>query len=141
MKVRAVQYGRVLVVDEADKAPIHVTAILRNIVGGESITLADGRKIVPAACESTCAWSAVLISYLYTALQTGSYSHIPTDRLIPIHPDFRMIVLANRPGFPFLGNNFFAALGINTLPGSIMIVIAVFVQVTVLAAMLWITLT
>ena len=39
-------------VDEADKAPIHVTAILRNIVGGESITLADGRKIVPAACES-----------------------------------------------------------------------------------------
>ena len=51
MKVRAVQCGRVLVVDEADKAPIHVTAILRNIVGGESITLADGRKIVPAACR------------------------------------------------------------------------------------------
>lgn len=44
---------------------------------------------------------------------------IPTNSLevsndidkIPIHPDFRMIVLANRPGFPFLGNDFFAALG------------------------------
>lgn len=47
-QVRAVQFGRVLVVDEADKAPTHVTAILRNIVGGEPITLADGRKISPS---------------------------------------------------------------------------------------------
>lgn len=30
---------------------------------------------------------------------------------IRAHPDFRMIVLANRPGFPFLGNDFFGALG------------------------------
>jgi hypothetical protein len=28
-----------------------------------------------------------------------------------MHPDFRCIVLANRPGFPFLGNDFFAELG------------------------------
>lgn len=28
-----------------------------------------------------------------------------------MHPAFRMIVLANRPGFPFLGNDFFGALG------------------------------
>lgn len=27
--------------------------------------------------------------------------------LIPAHEDFRMIVLANRPGFPFLGNDFY----------------------------------
>lgn len=33
------------------------------------------------------------------------------DNVIKGHPDFRMIVLANRPGFPFLGNDFFAALG------------------------------
>lgn len=31
--------------------------------------------------------------------------------VITMHPDFRMIVLANRPGFPFLGNDFFGALG------------------------------
>lgn len=30
---------------------------------------------------------------------------------IPLHVDFRMIVLANRPGFPFLGNNFFRECG------------------------------
>lgn len=34
--------------DEADKAPTHVTAILRSIVNGEAITLADGRKVIPA---------------------------------------------------------------------------------------------
>lgn len=33
------------------------------------------------------------------------------DKTILMHPDFRMIVLANRPGFPFLGNDFFAAVG------------------------------
>ena len=32
-------------------------------------------------------------------------------QVIVAHPDFRMIVLANRPGFPFLGNDFFGALG------------------------------
>lgn len=33
---------------------------------------------------------------------------------IVMHPDFRMLVLANRPGFPFLGNDFFGALGTHT---------------------------
>lgn len=35
------------------------------------------------------------------------------ENVIVIHPDFRMIVLANRPGFPFLGNDFFGTLGKN----------------------------
>merc|ERR1719210_2888020 len=34
-----------------------------------------------------------------------------TSKFIPMHKNFRMMVLANRPGFPFLGNDFFAALG------------------------------
>lgn len=33
------------------------------------------------------------------------------DQIIRLHPDFRMWVLANRPGFPFLGNNFFREIG------------------------------
>lgn len=33
------------------------------------------------------------------------------ENVVVIHPDFRMIVLANRPGFPFLGNDFFGTLG------------------------------
>ena len=45
-QVRALVSGMVLVVDEADKAPTHVTCILKNIVEGSEITLADGRRIV-----------------------------------------------------------------------------------------------
>ena len=52
--------------------------------------LSDGRRIVP----STHPLAA---------------SHAPN--IIISHPDFRMIVLANRPGFPFLGNDFFGSLG------------------------------
>ena len=36
----------VLVMDEADKAPTHVTCILKNIVEGSEITLADERRII-----------------------------------------------------------------------------------------------
>jgi von Willebrand factor A domain-containing protein 8 len=55
------------------------------------MTLSDGRKIIPKTEGSTDA---------------GLFSSI-----IQTHPDFRMIVLANRPGFPFLGNDFFGVLG------------------------------
>lgn len=86
--VRAVKNGCALVVDEADKAPIHVTCILKTLVESGQMTLSDGRKIL---------------------------SEIPNGRnasdYVRIHPDFRLIVLANRPGFPFLGNDFFGALG------------------------------
>lgn len=37
-----------------------------------------------------------------------------------MHPDFRMLVLANRPGFPFLGNDFFGALGTQPLVHSLL---------------------
>jgi hypothetical protein len=30
--------------------------------------------------------------------------------ILRTHQDFRLIALANRPGFPFLGNDFFASL-------------------------------
>ena len=49
--------------------------------------LSDGRKIVPA----------------------GSTSDDMSE--IVCHPDFRAIFLANRPGFPFLGNDFYAVMG------------------------------
>ncbi|KAH8356626.1 hypothetical protein KR084_004680 [Drosophila pseudotakahashii] len=85
--VQAVRSGHVLVVDEADKAPVNVTCILRTLVESGEMVLADGRRIVPP----------------------GAGGRTPNS--IETHPDFRLIVLANRPGFPFLGNDFFAALG------------------------------
>ena len=36
---------------------------------------------------------------------------VPRKGTLPTHPNFRAIVLANRPGFPFLGNDFFRECG------------------------------
>ena len=44
--VKAVKSGSVLVVDEADKAPTHVTCILKTLVESGEMHLADGRRIV-----------------------------------------------------------------------------------------------
>lgn len=45
--VRAVVHGSVLVVDEADKAPTHVTCVLKTLVENGEMNLADGRRIIP----------------------------------------------------------------------------------------------
>ncbi|KAF5299279.1 hypothetical protein FQA39_LY02452 [Lamprigera yunnana] len=84
--VKAVKFGHVLVIDEADKAPTHVTCILKSLVEFGQMILSDGRRIDSNFSKST-------------------------DQNIKMHPNFRLIVLANRPGFPFLGNDFFGALG------------------------------
>jgi len=58
--------------------------------------LSDGRRIVPQS------------------LMNKHYSNLTDEeknKIIPLHPNFRMFVLANRPGFPFLGNDFFSVLG------------------------------
>nr|XP_031540570.1 von Willebrand factor A domain-containing protein 8 [Vicugna pacos] len=86
--VKAVKLGHVLVVDEADKAPTNVTCILKTLVENGEMILADGRRIV-----------------------ANSANVNGRENVVVIHPDFRMIVLANRPGFPFLGNDFFGTLG------------------------------
>ncbi|CAN7939417.1 unnamed protein product, partial [Ixodes hexagonus] len=87
--VKAVQNGHILVVDEADKAPTHVTCILKALVESGEMLLADGRRIVHYADRAKAKSNSVVM-----------------------HPNFRMIVLANRPGFPFLGNDFFGSLEI-----------------------------
>lgn len=89
--VKAVKFGHVLVVDEADKAPTHVTCILKTLVENGEMVLSDGRRIVPKDMMES--------------------SGGEVSSFIPVPDDFRMIVLANRPGFPFLGNDFFASLG------------------------------
>ncbi|CAJ1427783.1 unnamed protein product [Effrenium voratum] len=82
--VRAAKYGRVCVLDEADKAPTEVVVILKALVEDGELLLGDGRRL----CRS---------------------AKTPSDILI--HPDFRLWVLANRPGFPFHGNAFFRECG------------------------------
>jgi len=86
--VRAAREGRVLVVDEADKAPTYVTAVLKALVEDRSMLLADGRRIIDADAPAP-----------------------PDGQCIRLHKEFRVIALANRPGFPFLGNDFFREVG------------------------------
>ncbi|XP_041662632.1 von Willebrand factor A domain-containing protein 8 isoform X2 [Cheilinus undulatus] len=86
--VKAVKMGHILVIDEADKAPTNVTCILKTLVESGEMILADGRRIISDPHEAKGRPNTIIM-----------------------HPDFRMLVLANRPGFPFLGNDFFGALG------------------------------
>ncbi|RUP51709.1 hypothetical protein BC936DRAFT_146399 [Jimgerdemannia flammicorona] len=85
--VKAVTKGYILVIDEADKAPTYVTAILKSLVEDGQMVLGDGRRIVADATSE------------------------PDDNVIVIHKNFRMIVLANRPEFLFVGNDFYREIG------------------------------
>ena len=73
--LRAIMYGRVMVVDEADKAPEHVVAVFRSLAGEGEMTLSDGRRVrrKPSGGE-----------------EGGD---------VYVHPDFRLVLLANRPGY------------------------------------------
>ncbi|KAJ7216377.1 AAA domain-containing protein [Mycena pura] len=82
--LRAITFGRVIVIDEADKAPEHVVAIFRSLAGQSELSLSDGRRVRATRAR-------------------------PTD--IAVHPNFRLVLLANRPGYPFLGNHFLQVLG------------------------------
>lgn len=70
--LRAIAYGRVIIIDEADKAPEHVVAIFRSLAGQSEMTLADGRRV--------------------RAIKEREGD-------IVVHPKFRLILLANRPGY------------------------------------------
>ncbi|GAA5962669.1 hypothetical protein JCM21900_006763 [Sporobolomyces salmonicolor] len=88
--LRAIKLGRVIVIDEVDKAPPPVVASLASLAGRGEMTLSDGRKIRPSASQPGAS---------------------PDD--IVVHPRFRLVLLANRPGHPFLGNPFLRVLGDN----------------------------
>ncbi len=88
--VRAARLGRVLVVDEADKAPLEVVCVLKALAEDGELTLGDGRRLVTARAEA---------------------KDDDDSSVIRIHPEFRMLVLANPPGWPFQGNDFFRECG------------------------------
>ncbi|KAJ9470157.1 hypothetical protein DIPPA_32734 [Diplonema papillatum] len=87
--VRAMENGRALVIDEMDKAAPEVICVLKGLLEDGEILLADGRRFVTAR------------SHLYAA--GGPFRRV--------HQDFRVIALANRPGYPFLGNDCYAEVG------------------------------
>ena len=79
--VRAAKFGRILVLDEADKAPVEVVAILKGLVEDGQLSLPDGRM-----------------------LYYGENSASDPD-IISIHEDFSVWALANPASYPFHGND------------------------------------
>merc|ERR550514_2501523 len=67
--VRSVRFGRVLVVDEADKAPLEVVVVLKGLAEDGEMSLADGRRILNMTVASEFGGSG--------------------PEVIPIHPEFR----------------------------------------------------
>lgn len=87
--LRAAINGHLLIVDEADKASVEVINVLKSIVDDGSILLPNGCRLINR--------------------QRDKSHSLPNDILI--HPDFQLILLANRPGHPFHGNNFYHECG------------------------------
>ena len=65
------------------------------LMGGRAgeILLTDGRRFIS---QESVLWATLQEAH-------ASSSVMETDNIHVIHSDFRMIALANRPGFPFLG--------------------------------------
>lgn len=101
--VRAMKFGRVLMIDEADKAPTEVVVVLKALLADGDILLADGRRFL-----SLSSFSSMMEA---SDEKDNEGSVEAAQKCLSIHPNFRVIALANRPGFPFLGNDFFAEMG------------------------------
>ena len=54
LQVQALKFGHVLVIDEADKAPINVTCILKTLVESGEMILGDGRRVLPGIKSTQC---------------------------------------------------------------------------------------
>lgn len=89
--IKAIKLGHALVLDEADKAPTEVVVVLKGLIEDGLLSLDDGRRILSPPRNGV----------------VGKYD----SNDIYIHKNFRLFVLANRPGFPFLGNDFFREAG------------------------------
>lgn len=77
--------------------------MLKALLEDGEMLLADGRRFVSS---KSVLWASGLDSTTEHVVNASEQS--PVFR---IHPDFRVIALANRPGYPFLGNDFFAEMG------------------------------
>ena len=70
--LRALKLGRLIIVDEADKAAEHVVAVFKSLAGHGELTLPDGRRVRRTRERETD---------------------------VVVHPNFRLVLLANRPGY------------------------------------------
>ena len=77
--VRAVKHGRILVVDEADKAPLEVVALLKGLLEDGEMLLGDGRRLLSPERVST------RFTLLLLLLQTDQFACADVSRSSIIH--------------------------------------------------------
>jgi MoxR-like ATPase len=106
--VQAALAGHVLVVDEADKAPIEVVTVLKGLAEDGELMLPDGSRLLhrDVWLRGRPSEASVVIPF-----SSEEEKLCADENVLLVHDDFRMMVLANRPGMPFLGNNFFRECG------------------------------
>jgi MoxR-like ATPase len=137
--VRALKGGLTLMLDEVDKAPTEVVCVLKSLLEDGEILLGDGRRFVtersplwadaqdPVLTQDTTTLpsSSTASAAAAPATAAGSFStkveespdgtcthgSAAAGSVYRAHPDFRVIALANPPGYPFFGNDFYAELG------------------------------
>jgi MoxR-like ATPase len=73
--IRAVRHGRALVVDEADKAPLEVVAVLKSLVEDGQMLLADGRRILREPSGKECGTLAAEYQGWLNSTLCSTYHH------------------------------------------------------------------
>jgi len=108
--VRAMLHGRILVVDEFDKAPAEVVCVLKGLLEDGEMLLPDGRRFVNSKSPL---YHTAREEDGNKVLQDGGggYDGLQGCSVHRVADGFQLIALANRPGFPFLGNDFFSEMG------------------------------
>lgn len=82
--------------------------MLKGLIGDGELVLHDGRRLLSmtrARRDFDRAAKGDVIA------EADFDTYCKAHKIVPMHPDFRIFVLANRPGHPFQGNAFFRECG------------------------------
>jgi len=87
--------------DQFDKAPLEVVSILKGIVEDGEMLLADGRKLVSQQRFDALTNNNNNNNNNNNTNGGSNANGNGGQKLVPIHPGFSIVALANRPGWPF----------------------------------------
>ena len=93
-------------IDEADKAPTEVVCVIKALLEDGEILLADGRRFVTR--KSIMFRTA---RHPLAPASTVEGDRWQTSPVYRVADGFLCIALANPPGYPFMGNDFFHEMG------------------------------
>lgn len=85
--------------------------MLKGLIGDGELVLHDGRRLL-SQTRAQQEHARDQRSTTSSISPVGSFeTFCAANQIVPMHPEFRMFVLANRPGHPFQGNHFFRECG------------------------------